>query len=252
MVSLDYNEVAPAFDRRYMLYEYPGIRKCLLELVSNHDGVQVLEVGCGTGKWLSLLASAGCEVAGIEPSAQMLALARARVNGDLREGAAEALPWPDAWFDYVVYINALHHFVDPVQALQESFRVLRPGGQLLSVGLDPHQRTGRWYVYQYFPAALLVDLTRFPSREQRTSWLRNAGFDEIMVRVVEQLQFTLPFGQAVQDGVLERSFTSQLGLLSAEQYATGMQRIRESAEKDEAFNLEVDLHLYSTVARKPV
>ena len=252
MVSLDYNEVAPAFDRRYMLYEYPGIRKCLLELVSNHDGVRVLEVGCGTGKWLSLLASAGCEVAGIEPSAQMLALARVRVNGDLREGAAEALPWPDAWFDYVVYINALHHFVDPVQALQESFRVLRPGGQLLSVGLDPHQRTGRWYVYEYFPAALLVDLTRFPSREQRTSWLHNAGFDEIIVRVVEQLQFTLPFGQAVQDGVLERSFTSQLGLLSAEQYATGMQRIRESAEKDEAFNLEVDLHLYSTVARKPV
>ena len=209
-------------------------------------------MGCGTGRWLSLLASVGCEIAGIEPSAKMLALARARVNGDLREGAAEVLPWPDAWFDCIVYINAFHHFADPVRALQESFRVLRPGGRLLSVGLDPHQRTGRWYIYEYFPAALTVDLTRFPSREQRTLWLRNAGFDEIMVRVVEHLQSTLPFGQAVQDGVLERSFTSQLGVLSAEQYAAGMQRIQESAEKNKAFSLEVDLHLYSTVARKLV
>jgi SAM-dependent methyltransferase len=252
MAPVDYNEVAPEFDRRYALYDYPGIQKCLLELVSDHERVRVLEVGCGTGKWLSLLASAGCEIAGIEPSDQMLALARARVDGDLQQGAAEALSWPDAWFDCVISVNALHHFADPVRALQESFRVLRPGGRLLSVGLDPHQRTGRWYIYEYFPAALAADLARFPSREQRTSWLRNAGFDEIIVRVVEHLQFTVPFNQAVQDGVLERSFTSQLGLLSAEQYAAGMQRIRESAEKDAAFMLEVDLDLYSTVARKPV
>ena len=166
--------------------------------------------------------------------------------------AAEALPWPDAWFDCVVYVNALHHFADPVRALQESFRVLRPGGRLLSVGLDPHQRTGRWYIYEFFPAALAADLVRFPSHKQRISWLRNVGFDEIMVRVVEHLQFTLPFAQAVQDGVLKRSFTSQLGVLSAEQHAAGMERICESAEKNEALRLEVDLHLYSTVARKPV
>ena len=252
MASLDYNEVAPEFDRRYKLHDYPGIQRCLLDLASDHDRARVLEVGCGTGKWLSLFASVGCELAGIEPSAQMLALARARVNGDLREGAAEALPWADAWFDCVVYINALHHFADPLRALQESFRVLRPGGRLLSIGLDPHQRTGRWYIYEYFPAAIAADLARFPSREQRTSWLRNAGFGDVMVRVVEHLQFTLPFDQAVQDGVLERSFTSQLGILSAEQYAAGMQRIRESAEKNEAFRLEVDLDLYSTVAQKPV
>lgn len=252
MAPLDYNKVAPEFDRRYALYDYPGIRQCLLEIASNHDRARVLEVGCGTGKWLSLLASAGCEIAGIEPSDQMLALARARVDGDLRESAAEALPWADAWFDCVVYINALHHFADPVRALQESFRVLRPGGRLLSVGLDPHQRTGRWYIYEYFPAALAADLARFPSREQRASWLRNAGFDEIMVQVVEHLQFTLPFGQAIQDGILERSFTSQLGLLSAEQYAAGMERIRESAQVNEAFRLEVDLDLYSTMAWKPV
>ena len=195
MAPLDYNEVAPEFDRRYALYDYPGIRKCLLELVSDHDRARVLEVGCGTGRWLSLLASAGCEIAGIEPSDQMLALARARVNGDLREGAAEALPWSDAWFDCVVYVNALHHFADPVRALQESFRVLRPGGRLLSVGLDPHQRTERWYIYEYFPAALAADLARFPSREQRALWLRNAGFGDVMVRVVEHLQFTLPLAK---------------------------------------------------------
>ena len=56
MIPLDYNEVDSEFDRRYALYDYPGIRKCLLELVSDHDGMRMLEVGCGIGIWLSLLA----------------------------------------------------------------------------------------------------------------------------------------------------------------------------------------------------
>jgi SAM-dependent methyltransferase len=191
MAPLDYDHVAPEFDRRYALYDYAGIRRSLLAFVADRERPRVLEIGCGTGRWLSVLASEGCDVAGLDPSDEMLAIARDRVKGDLRRGTAEALPWEGASFDRVIYVNALHHFVDPPRALQETWRVLRPGGRLLSIGLDPHQGAGRWYVYDYFPETLTADLARFPSRELRESWLAGAGFTEVAVRVAEHLQLTV-------------------------------------------------------------
>jgi ubiquinone/menaquinone biosynthesis C-methylase UbiE len=252
MSSLYYDEVASEFDRRYELYAYPGVQRCLLDFVSGPQRLRVLEVGCGTGRWLVLLDSAGHDVAGIEPSDQMLARAQARVKADLRHGTAEALPWPDACFDRVIYVNVFHHLADPRRALQESFRVLRPGGRLLSVGRDPHWRVGQWYIYEYFPEALAADLARFPSRQQRTSWLLDAGFTDVAIRVAERLKFECSFQQAFQDGALDRSFTSQLGILSADEYAAGMRRISEAAERDDLFTLTSDFELYATEAAKPV
>ena len=251
MVPIDYDDVAPAFDRRYQLYDYDGIRRSLAAFVSDSARPRVLEIGCGTGKWLTLLGSAGCDVAGLDPSDEMLAIARGRVDGDLRRGTAEALPWGDASFDRVIYVNALHHFVDPPRALREASRVLRPGGKLLSIGLDPHERAGRWYVYDYFPEALAADLARFPSRQLRESWLVGAGFTEIMVRIAEHLEFAVPYTRAMRDGVLEPSFTSQLGLLSAAEYGAGRRRIDEAARRDRLLALEVDLDLYATEATRP-
>jgi SAM-dependent methyltransferase len=251
MSSLNYDEVASEFDRRYELHAYPGVERCLLDFVSGPQRLRILEVGCGTGRWLARLESAGHDVAGIEPAEQMLARAQARVKADLQHGVAEALPWPETLFDRVIYVNALHHLADPPQALSEAFRVLHLGGRVLSVGLDPHWRVGQWYVYEYFPEALAADLARFPSRQQRTSWLLDAGFTDVAIRVAERLQFERPFDQAVQDGILDRSFTSQLGLLSADEYAAGMRRVRDAARRDPRLTLKVDLELYATEATKP-
>jgi SAM-dependent methyltransferase len=251
MPSLNYDDVASDFDRRYELHAYPGVQRCLLNFVGDRRS-RVLDVGCGTGRWLALLASSGHDVAGIDPSDQMLLRAQARVKADLHHGTAEALPWPDARFDRIIYVNVLHHVADPPQALRESFRVLRPEGRLLSIGLDPHWRVGQSYIYEYFPEALATDLARFPSRQQRTSWLLDAGFIDVSIRVAEHLQSERSLQQAVQDGVLERSYTSQMGLLSADAYAAGMRRIYESAQHDEQFTLKSDLELYATDAARPV
>jgi len=94
----------------------------------------VLDVACGTGT-LALAAvgrvGARGRVAGIDPSAEMLAVARRNGDGvEWHDGTAEALPFADATFDAVVSQFGFMFFADQAGALREMWRVLRPGGHL--------------------------------------------------------------------------------------------------------------------------
>jgi ubiquinone/menaquinone biosynthesis C-methylase UbiE len=93
-------------------------------------GLTALDVGCGSGILTEELASRlGPEnVAAVDPSRLVEACA-ARVPGaDVRSGAAEALPWPDSFFDAALAQLVLHFLEDPVAGLAEMRRVVRRGG----------------------------------------------------------------------------------------------------------------------------
>jgi len=101
---------------------------------------QALEVGYGPGVGIAALLArlpAG-QVAGIDPSAEMLDQARARNRAavdqgraDLRQGFAADLPWNDATFDAALSLNSLLFWQPLGPSLREVFRVLRPGGRFL-------------------------------------------------------------------------------------------------------------------------
>ena len=98
-------------------------------------GVRILDAGCGRGEVLLACARAGAEVAGIDYSADAVAITRETLGeheADLRVGDVTALPWPDSSFDRVQFSDVIEHLDPPqtVPALAEFRRVLRPGGRL--------------------------------------------------------------------------------------------------------------------------
>jgi ubiquinone/menaquinone biosynthesis C-methylase UbiE len=111
----------------------------------------VLEVGVGSGLNLPLYGSAVTRVVGLDPSPELLRLASNRtadavVPVSLLRGSAEHVPFRDAVFHAIVITWTLCSIPNPIAALTEMRRVLRPGGRLIFVehGLSPEIRTARW------------------------------------------------------------------------------------------------------------
>jgi ubiquinone/menaquinone biosynthesis C-methylase UbiE len=97
-------------------------------------GTRLLDVACGPGLAIRLAADRGAQPAGLDAAEASIAIARERVpQGDFRVGDMEALPWPDASFDVVTCFNGFQFAVDPLNALRQARRVIKPDGRLAMV-----------------------------------------------------------------------------------------------------------------------
>jgi len=102
---------------------------------------RVLDVGCGAGAFLRLVAAAGAEAAGIDASAALVAFARERLpQADLRVGEMEELPWEDDAFDLVTGFNSFFFANDMVAALREAGRVAKRGAPVVVQVWGAHER----------------------------------------------------------------------------------------------------------------
>lgn len=128
------------------LYHYPNFRVILAELALTRDDY-LLEVGCGGGALLKAALDSGCRAAAIDHSADMVRLAR-RTNAtavkqgrlEVVAGDAASLPFADGTFTRAAMTGVLGFLPDPVAALAEIRRVLRPEGRFVGLGSDPELR----------------------------------------------------------------------------------------------------------------
>jgi demethylmenaquinone methyltransferase/2-methoxy-6-polyprenyl-1,4-benzoquinol methylase len=173
----------------------PRWRRALVNALAPAPGERVLDVATGTGMVAAELLARGCSVVGIDQSAEMLAVARARFPGATGgresddsgggrhaggwgrhggddaarvlwlEGQAEELPFPDASFDALTFTYLLRYVDDPAATMRELARVIRPGGRIASLefGLPPWPPArAAWRLYT---TVGLPVLGRFVSRE---------------------------------------------------------------------------------------
>lgn len=156
-----------------------SLYKALVELTVSAPLGNLLDIGCGEGRLLKLLASRANRVVGVDIDPEARRLARAQVllaglpNCSLRQGDMYSLPFDDDAFDTVILDDVLAEAQRPTEALQEARRLLRTGGRMLmlaSVGSQGAAELGE----RFAAWAAATDLRLAPPRsipDRKPGWL---------------------------------------------------------------------------------
>ncbi len=140
-VGTDYADTAEvaAYDARMATFrDVDAENRQILDELSLPPGSRVLEIGCGTGRFVRAAARAGLEASAADVSRVMLDFVRQACEaegllvGDLQHGGFLTMEFREKYFDAVVSDAALHHLPDAwkLVALRNIARVLKQGGQL--------------------------------------------------------------------------------------------------------------------------
>ena len=132
-----------------------------------------LEVGVGTGRFALPL---GIKV-GVEPAHAMASIARQR-GIRVYEARAEELPFANESFDFVVMVTTICFLRDPLQALQETRRVLKPRGRVIIGMIDSDSPLGKAYEAKKSESTF-YRYAHFYSVTQVIEWLTRLGFGTI-------------------------------------------------------------------------
>ena len=187
----------------------------------------MLEVGCGTGNYISALqAETGCISYGIDPSDEMLR--RARSHGAKVSWIcvpAEQTDFVDGQFDFVFSVDAVHHFRDRSQAFHENARLLSLGGLFAIVTDSEEIIRNRTPLSVYWPETIEIELARYPRTDTLKTELRAAGFSDLRQEEVGAVAFLsdlTPYRTKV---------FSCLRLLSEDSYQRGQERLETDLTK---------------------
>jgi len=175
-----FNQIAGRFDRVYGPgRSWQAFGHLLLRML---PPLVVADLGAGEGLLSELLARRCERVIAVDNSEKIVAFgaAKAKKNGlknlEFRQGDLQNPPIDKHSVDVVILSQALHHATDPAQALQATFEILKPGGQLLLLDLLQHNFVKARELYgDLWPGFAESDLHR---------WLETAGFKKIEISIV--------------------------------------------------------------------
>jgi ubiquinone/menaquinone biosynthesis C-methylase UbiE len=135
-----YRNIARIYDRLFDNMN-KGLRLAGIRIFCPSKGMNVLDIGCGTGTHLELYRHYGCNLYGIDLSPSMLEVARARLGDSARLelGDATSIPYEDHTFDLIICMLSLHEMAQQTRSgvLSEMKRVLKDDGHILLIDYHP-------------------------------------------------------------------------------------------------------------------
>ena len=161
--------------------------------------IEVADLGAGEGLISQLLARRVAKVWCIDNSPRMvevgteLAAKNGLANLAYKLGDIETVPLPDRSVDLAILSQALHHAQHPDVAIQEAYRILKPGGQLLLLDLKAHTFEKAREIY--------ADVWLGFSENSLHGFIRSAGFDQVEVTTVSREEQAPFFETLLASGV---------------------------------------------------
>src|SRR3989344_6365125 len=108
-----------------------------IKLAEINNKSRILDAGCGTGNFLSLLENYNIGAYGIDISKEMIKIAKKKLKKPkLKISSAERLNFKSNYFDYIFSIDAFHHFYNKEKAMKSFYRVLKDNGKLIIVDVN--------------------------------------------------------------------------------------------------------------------
>jgi ubiquinone/menaquinone biosynthesis C-methylase UbiE len=157
----------------------PYLTDRVLALLGPVPDESYLDIGCGTGNYLTALTRRDLHWTGIDPSATMIAAAQAQCpDVQLLRATAEWLPLKDAAFDGALAMLSAHHWTDLGTGFAEVARTLKPGARFVLFTFTPEQIHGYW-LREYFPGMIAQAAARVPKLTMLLSLLHRAGFTAV-------------------------------------------------------------------------
>ena len=160
---------------------WKGVAEALLRLM---PPLTIADLGAGEGAFALLLAQRAKKVIAVDTSARMIEVSRDQAlrhgitNVEFRLGDMEELPIADAEVDLVFFSQSLHHALHPDRAIEETARILVPGGRIVVLDLAKHRFEEARELY--------ADEWLGFSEAELESMLQKAGFTEIQTSVVHK------------------------------------------------------------------
>lgn len=162
--GIDSPEAAQAYDRISKWPQFKLLRRTVItELKKYHPEGSLIDIGCGPGYLVALMAKSfpALRIIGIDISKEMVVTASDNLSPlglgsrlEFQQGDAQNLPLGDSSVDFALSTLSLHHWSDPKSALQEIHRVLKPSGQFLVFDLRRDSR--RWFYWLIYFAQTFV------------------------------------------------------------------------------------------------
>ena len=172
-----FDRVADQWDTIRQGFFTEAVREKALMKAGVKRGRLAVDVGAGTGFISEGLIQEGLKVIAVDQSEEMLSILKNKYKDspdmDYRIGLAESLPIEDNLADYVFANMYLHHVQNPLKAIQEMARILKPGGMLVITDMDEHE-------FEFLKLEQ-KDFWMGFKREEVCDWFKRAGFHGISV-----------------------------------------------------------------------
>jgi len=182
---------ARSYDRGRITGWFQYTQQLAIDNLALEPDSRVLDVGCGTGHAALTLAPLLPDglACGMDISSAMVAAGRGKAPREIRDrvgfvqASSAALPYGDGTFDHVMCTNSFHHYHDPLHALAEMKRVLRPGGQLIIFENAPDLSL---YTKLWDRVLHLIEQghVRYYASRELGEMITRSGFEEVELRVL--------------------------------------------------------------------